>query len=1228
MLDTVQSSEHHQDDESLPKSPLLEARIAKAPQSTTPPRSAELDRTPSKRRTSISQPSPPAFNTQVPAETYRPSSSNPPSHADSTLSDPFCCPLCPSKFGGIYRQGNYGRHRRYKHGDSPRVIHCEHPGCSKQFNRTDARRKHYRSHHPELLHGSEYETLVDDAETAPRDLPVKTERIITRNTARNQALQINAAVIEDLWKDVNHLRIHDNVADANPVLHLPSLTPPHKDPLRALDPRPLEFEVDRSVKRQLESKNESQQPCNTTTSVHNQPPEKPGEYVQRNPNLPHSVSTPPREIQTEYPARGGQVYVHDSTKAKRRRSAYYGKSYNDRHAKAREHERVEAEANDKADARARREALRREAEKAEARYQAEQERKRQNRRPIVYQPAFDSGSESYSEGVEVPEARKPSRRRFADKGNREHRDHVVQKARQDETTAIEYTNPQRDTDVPLDDSIPRALERAPRRQSAVDLGEKEKHMLDENKEEELQFRAQALYNHPRSGPVQGGRPSYKSYLARSEAARSDPRYYVASHYSRWAARRGQPQSVTQPRLPPYKQLQNEAYESYSESETSSSDDEVSEAYRPPVVPVQRDKKQPVSAPGRLLTRFRGESLASDRTAMATKSSSQLSPTECTTSNTGTFTQLVKNTKDLQLGDIAVQSSSQAYDKQLLSKISGPDIPTRTTASSISSASTHDPSLKLSDQIKPLTVPTMSPSYNGWHDPGFNSADLPRAYYSSISTLDPFDETSSQYRGRYDYSIFSGPEATIDSDIELVSREYYHSCEEGHYLTRFIAVLMNPVSKDFQNAQKTNNSELKVEEEETKQMLSAGSEEVLQKSREVQMDAPVGSSDSNESLAMDVEEYSDANPKHQGSVADLKRSTSTLALENSTTDVQMDDTILSGRESDLPILEYDPVDVWLGAGSINIPESYHRSGYESTPSGSSSYAASVASDFSVTSLASSASDISKGSGYSPVQIATATKVLLSVFYEDKTLLSLYKSAMGNEDIGPERLHRNLRRLFRAYAGLLENEATERLEYLSSRLVLIKSAFLAQSIVEKLQNGRVGAQSPRSKRNEESSDEEDDSSDTHLVNEDAFEDLAIFREFLVESDAFRTFCDRLEAFILPKSTYLTHEELTSKGETLKATMMKPASTETVSGHGDVLTWQKWRRDAKLSTDGLFHGAYLETTATSLFHLMMDAIFLATDDLLIAAGRLEPPLSPNMVRLRWQCVCVFCSKACPYY
>ncbi|KAI4923445.1 hypothetical protein J4E85_008483 [Alternaria conjuncta] len=57
------------------------------------------------------------------------------------------------------------------------------------------------------------ETLVDDSEISPRELPVKTERIITRNTARNQALQVNAALEQDMWKDIDRLKIQDNVAE-------------------------------------------------------------------------------------------------------------------------------------------------------------------------------------------------------------------------------------------------------------------------------------------------------------------------------------------------------------------------------------------------------------------------------------------------------------------------------------------------------------------------------------------------------------------------------------------------------------------------------------------------------------------------------------------------------------------------------------------------------------------------------------------------------------------------------------------------------------------------------------------------------------------------------------------------------------------------------------------------------------------------------------------------------
>jgi hypothetical protein len=57
------------------------------------------------------------------------------------------------------------------------------------------------------------ETVVDDSETSPQEDFVRTERIITRNTVRNQALQINAALEKDMWKEINRLTIQDNVAE-------------------------------------------------------------------------------------------------------------------------------------------------------------------------------------------------------------------------------------------------------------------------------------------------------------------------------------------------------------------------------------------------------------------------------------------------------------------------------------------------------------------------------------------------------------------------------------------------------------------------------------------------------------------------------------------------------------------------------------------------------------------------------------------------------------------------------------------------------------------------------------------------------------------------------------------------------------------------------------------------------------------------------------------------------
>ena len=67
------------------------------------------------------------------------------------------CPSCPATFEGLHRKGNLGRHRRMKHRGDPIVFACEEPSCDRVFKRSDARLKHYRRWHPELI-GSKAET--------------------------------------------------------------------------------------------------------------------------------------------------------------------------------------------------------------------------------------------------------------------------------------------------------------------------------------------------------------------------------------------------------------------------------------------------------------------------------------------------------------------------------------------------------------------------------------------------------------------------------------------------------------------------------------------------------------------------------------------------------------------------------------------------------------------------------------------------------------------------------------------------------------------------------------------------------------------------------------------------------------------------------------------------------------------------------------------------------------
>lgn len=171
------------------------------------------------------------------------------------------------------------------------------------------------------------------------------------------------------------------------------------------------------------------------------------------------------------------------------------------------------------------------------------------------------------------------------------------------------------------------------------------------------------------------------------------------------------------------------------------------------------------------------------------------------------------TSERQLGQKALENSSQAYDKQLLSKIGGPNTPTRTTAPPLSASlqeqasNAHAAAHKLNGQLKPLSVPdrlhsaldspvsrwppsgAISPGYTGFRSPVFDpgSADSRQRRFGSISTPGPLDDTLSQHRGSYDHSIFSDHDFAMEEsgmrDLNINDRsppgqEEYQSCPKG------------------------------------------------------------------------------------------------------------------------------------------------------------------------------------------------------------------------------------------------------------------------------------------------------------------------------------------------------------------------------------------------------------------------------------------------------------------
>jgi len=273
------------------------------------------------------------------------------------------------------------------------------------------------------------------------------------------------------------------------------------------------------------------------------------------------------------------------------------------------------------------------------------------------------------------------------------------------------------------------------------------------------------------------------------------------------------------------------------------------------------------------------------------------------------------------------------------------------------------------------------------------------------------------------------------------------------------------------------------------------------------------------------------------------------------------------------------------------------------SAGSTYAASV---FSIESLATQATDLSQASGYSKMQIASATKTLVNILQDDDLLVPLYQHAIDSAAIGPDRLQRNLCKLFKRYARNLGEEYVERLEYLASRLVAILAQYLAKSIVDKYRPIQALPSEDMQEPQGSSEDDSDDEFGGSSVEDKDFDDLHMFRQFLVGGNAFATLRTEILAFTVPKTSRSANPCSTTLVRQTKKRVLPLLKT-----------WRVWRDDLFQTIDTLLLRKEASLAVKMAAQLIPDALMLMTDKFCIATGLLEPPISPGLTRLRWRCV-----------
>jgi hypothetical protein len=273
-------------------------------------------------------------------------------------------------------------------------------------------------------------------------------------------------------------------------------------------------------------------------------------------------------------------------------------------------------------------------------------------------------------------------------------------------------------------------------------------------------------------------------------------------------------------------------------------------------------------------------------------------------------------------------------------------------------------------------------------------------------------------------------------------------------------------------------------------------------------------------------------------------------------------------------------------------------------------------FSVESLGTSATVLSKQGGFSPEQIQSATRVFISILQDDELLAPLYEVARNNTKIGSNRLRRHIRGALKAYAENLKEEANDHLEFQASRLVDARAGYAARCIASgKDQHHRPPI--PGRARDQASENFEDSSEEEAMerpVEVTDLGDLQAFRVFLTKSDAYATLQLDLHAFF-------TKFPITSQNTSaLHQPKLVPAHECNMK-----CTWHLWQKDTKILASSLLLGFDRLLGAKASTFLLLDIVFLLTDDMFIALGLLEPPLEVGWTRIRSECVRLY--KRYPY-